>query len=36
MNDQVQWSIAALPSAPWAKKMFPELDTAAAMRSCGS
>ena len=25
MNDRVQWSIAAIPSAPWAKKMFPEL-----------
>ena len=23
MNDRVQWSIAAMPSAPWAKKMFP-------------
>ena len=31
MNDRVQWSIAAMPSAPWAKKMFPELDTDAAM-----
>ena len=31
MNDKVQWSIAAMPSAPWAKKMFPELDTAAAI-----
>ena len=29
MNDRVQWSIAALPAEPWAKKMFPELDTAA-------
>ena len=28
MNDRVQWSIAAMPSAPWAKKMFPELDEA--------
>ena len=25
MNDRVQWSIAAMPSVPWAKKMFPEL-----------
>ncbi len=33
MNDRVQWSIAALPSAPWAKKIFPELDTAAAMEA---
>ena len=31
MNDKVQWSIAAMPSAPWAKKMFPEVDTAAAI-----
>ncbi len=31
MNDKVQWSIAAMPSAPWAKKMFPELDTDAAI-----
>ena len=31
MNDRVQWSIAAMPSAPWAKKMFPELDEAAAI-----
>ena len=31
MNDRVQWSIAAIPSAPWAKKMFPELDEAAAI-----
>ena len=33
MNDRVQWSIAALPAAPWAKKMFPELDTAAAIET---
>ncbi len=33
MNDRVQWSIAAMPSAPWAKKMFPELDTAAAIEA---
>ena len=33
MNDRVQWSIAALPAAPWAKKMFPELDTAAAIEA---
>ena len=31
MNDRVQWSIAAMPSAPWAKKMFPDLDTDAAI-----
>ena len=31
MNDRVQWSMAAMPSAPWAKKMFPELDTDAAI-----
>ena len=31
MNDRVQWSIAAMPSAPWAKKIFPELDEAAAI-----
>ena len=31
MNDRVQWSSAAMPSAPWAKKMFPELDTDAAI-----
>ena len=31
MNDKVQWSIAAMPSASWAKKMFPELDTDAAI-----
>ena len=33
MNDRVQWSIAALPAEPWAKKMFPELDTAAAIEA---
>ncbi len=26
MNDRVQWSIAAMPSKPWAKTMYPELD----------
>ena len=31
MNDRVQWSIAAMPSAPWAKKIFPELDETAAI-----
>ena len=31
MNDRVQWSIAAMPSAPRAKKMFPELEEAAAI-----
>ena len=31
MNDRVQWSIAAMPSAPWAKKMFPELNADAAI-----
>ena len=35
MNDRVQWSIAAMPSAPWAKKMFPELDEAAAIDGAG-
>ena len=35
MNDRVQWSIAAMPSAPWAKKMFPELDEAAAIEKPG-
>ena len=33
MNDRVQWSIAALPSVPWAKKVFPELDADAAMEA---
>ena len=33
MNDRVQWSIAALPSVPWAKKIFPELDADAAMEA---
>ena len=33
MNDRVQWSIAALPAEPWAKKMFPELDTDAAIEA---
>lgn len=33
MNDRVQWSIAAMPSAPWAKKVFPELDEAAAVEA---
>ena len=31
MNDKVQWSIAAMPSTAWAKKMFPDLDTDAAI-----
>ncbi len=31
MNDRVQWSIGAMPSAPWAKKMFPELSEAEAI-----
>ena len=31
MNDRVQWSVAAMPSAPWAKKMFPELENDAAI-----
>ena len=26
MNDRVQWSIAAMPSRPWAKKMFPDME----------
>ena len=25
MNDKIQWCIAAMPSAPWAKKIFPAL-----------
>ena len=33
MNDRVQWSISAISSAPWAKKMFPELDTDAAIEA---
>ena len=31
MNDRVQWSIAAMPSKPWAKKMFPEMSDEAAV-----
>jgi len=31
MNDRVQWSIAAMPSRPWAKKMFPELNETEAL-----
>lgn len=31
MNDRVQWSIAAMPSKPWAKTMYPELDEDAAV-----
>lgn len=31
MNDRVQWSIAAMPSKPWAKTMYPELDADAAV-----
>ncbi|MGN0708379.1 MAG: aminopeptidase [Faecalibacterium sp.] len=31
INDRVQWSIAAMPSKPWAKKMFPDLDEDAAV-----
>lgn len=31
MNDRIQWSIAAMPSVPWARKMFPELDEDAAV-----
>lgn len=33
MNDRVQWSIAALPSVPWATKMYPELSTEDAMEA---
>ena len=33
MHERVQWSIAALPSVPWAKKVFPELDADAAMEA---
>ena len=35
MNDRVQWSIAALPSVPWAKKIFPELDADAVIEIKG-
>ena len=31
MNDKIQWCIAAMPSAPWAKKIFPELPAEQAM-----
>ena len=31
MNDRVQWSIAAMPSPAWAKKLFPDLDEAEAV-----
>ena len=31
MNDRVQWSIAAMPSPPWAKKLFPGLAEEAAV-----
>ena len=31
MNDRVQWSIAAMPSAAWAKKIFPDLAEADAI-----
>lgn len=31
MNDRVQWSIAAMPSKPWAKTMYPDLDEDAAV-----
>lgn len=33
MNDRVQWSIAALPSVPWATKMYPELSAEDAMEA---
>lgn len=33
MNDRVQWSIAAMPSKPWAKTMYPELDEDAAVEA---
>lgn len=33
MNDRVQWSIAAMPSGPWAKKMFPDMDEDAAVET---
>lgn len=32
MNDRVQWSIAAVPCAAWAKKIFPELCEADAVQ----
>lgn len=31
MNDKIQWCIAAMPSAPWAKMIFPELPEAEAV-----
>ena len=31
MNDRVQWSIAAMPSPAWAKKLFPDLAEEAAV-----
>ena len=31
MNDRVQWSIAAMPSPAWAKKLFPDLPEAEAV-----
>lgn len=31
MNDKIQWCIAAMPSAPWAKMIFPELPEAEAI-----
>ena len=31
MNDRIQWCIAAMPSKPWAKKIFPELSEADAV-----
>lgn len=31
MNDRVQWSIAAMPSTAWAKKIFPDLPEAEAV-----
>ena len=31
MNDKIQWCIAAMPSAPWAKMIFPDLPEAEAI-----
>ena len=36
MNDRVQWSIAALPAEPWAKKMFRSWTLQPPLRHSGS
>lgn len=33
MNDEITWSIAAVPSPKWAQKVYPELDEEAAMQT---